>query len=413
MTRSRLDRVRHAVEAAAVREGLTLDRDQRVLLDRLVLLGGELAGSPQRPGARRRPVRGLYVWGPAGRGKSWLASAFVAALAPELPAVAVRRAHVYDLFRALHAAIHAHRLAALAGARPAVGQRGPTRGWRTRQAPQGSDRRADGAAPDASTPPGDEPVDLPPGTVDAAIDDLLHGTTLLCLDELHLHDSGDATLLTRLLRRAFDAGVVVLATSNYQPEALLPNPLWHHLAEPGIALLRAHLDVVELAGPTDYRTLGARGRGGFSGGRWLSPGTTAQLAAHGLVPPGPDATATIRTGTREFVVTAARGDHGSGAGDSGGELWATFEELAVRPTSTLEYLDWAARFCRWVVTDVPLLTDVDREAQQRFIAVVDVLCDADVGLVVTSPHDLATFRAALPDRPDAYRMTSRLLLLGD
>ncbi|MFB8230366.1 cell division protein ZapE [Cellulosimicrobium sp. NPDC055967] len=389
MTRSRLDRTRRAVEAAAAREGFALDPDQSALLDRLARLGDELAG------ARRRPVRGLYVWGPAGRGKSWLAGAFFAAVAAGLPAGAAKRVHVYDLFRALHAAIHAQRVSALAGPRPAVGQGGPTRGWRTRA-----------AAPTAEPPPPgppEESAEPRPGTVDAAIDDLLRGTTLLYLDELHLHDTGDATLLTRLLRRAFEAGVVVLATSNYEPGTLLPNPLWHHVAEPGIALLRAHLDVVELAGPTDYRTLGGRGRGGFAGGAWLRPGTTAQLADHGLVAPAQGSRALVRTGTRSFEVTAARAD---------GELWVTFDDLAGRPTSTLEYLDWAARFRRWVVTDVPLLTDVDREAQQRFIAVVDVLVDADVELVVTSHRALATFRTTMPDRPDAFRTASRLQLLA-
>ncbi|QJW35109.1 AFG1/ZapE family ATPase [Cellulosimicrobium protaetiae] len=394
MTRPRLDRTRRAVEAAASREGFALDPDQSALLDRLARLGDELSGTRRRP-----PVRGLYVWGPAGRGKSWLAGAFLAAVATELPAGAATRVHVYDLFRALHAAIHAQRVSALAGPRSAVGQGGPTRGWRTRA-----------SAPVAEpTPPGppEESPEPRPGAVDAAIDDLLRGTTLLYLDELHLHDTGDATLLTRLLRRAFEAGVVVLATSNDEPGTLLPNPLWHHVAEPGIALLRAHLDVVELAGPTDYRALGGRGRGGFAGGAWLSPGTTAQLAARGLVAPAPGSTATISTRTRTFAVTAAR--------EAGGrsELWVTFDDLATRPTSTLEYLDWATRFARWVVTDVPLLTDTDRESQQRFIAVVDVLADADVELVVTSPHRLAAFRGALPDRPDAFRMTSRLLLLAE
>ncbi len=389
MTSRRLDRVRRAVEAAAAREGFALDAAQSTLLDRLAHLGDELAG------ARRRPVRGLYVWGPAGRGKSWLAGAFFAALAVELPAGAATRVHVYDLFRELHAAIHAQRVSALSGPRTAVGQGGPTRGWRTRA-----------TAPVAEpTPPGpsEESPEPRPGVVDSAIDGLLRGTTLLYLDELHLHDTGDATLLTRLLRRAFAAGVVVLATSNYEPGTLLPNPLWHHVAEPGIALLRAHLDVVELAGPTDYRTLGGRGRAGFAAGAWLRPGTTAQLDARGLRRPGADEATVVRTGSRTFPVTAARAD----------ELWVTFDDLADRPTSTLEYLDWAVRFRRWVVTDVPLLTAVDREAQQRFIAVVDVLVDADVELVVTSPHALGTFRTALPDRPDAFRTASRLQLLTE
>lgn len=389
MTSHRPDRVRRAVEAAAAREGFALDADQSALLDRLVRLGDELAG------ARRRPVRGLYVWGPAGRGKSWLAGAFYAAVAAGLPAGAATRVHVYDLFRALHAAIHAQRVSALAGPRPAVGQGGPTRGWRTRA-----------TAPVAEpTPPGpsENSPEPRPGAVDSAIDGLLRGTTLLYLDELHLHDTGDATLLTRLLRRAFATGVVVLATSNYEPGTLLPNPLWHHVAEPEIALLRAHLDVVELAGPTDYRTLGGRGRAGFAAGAWLRPGTTAQLGARGLRRPGADEATAVRTGSRTFPVAAARA----------GELWVAFDDLAGRPTSTLEYLDWSARFPRWVVTDVPLLTSVDREAQQRFVAVVDVLVDADVELVVTSPHALTTFRTALPDRPDAFRTASRLQLLTE
>lgn len=389
MTSRRLDRVRRAVEAAAARDGFALDAAQSALLDRLVRLGEELAG------ARRRPVRGLYVWGPAGRGKSWLAGAFFAAVADGLPAGATKRVHVYDLFRELHAAIHARRVTALTGPRPAVGQGGPTRGWRTRA-----------TAPVAEpTPPrpSEESPEPRPGAVDSAIDGLLRGTTLLYLDELHLHDTGDATLLTRLLRRAFAAGVVVVATSNYEPGTLLPNPLWHHVAEPGIALLRAHLDVVELAGPTDYRTLGGRGRAGFAAGAWLRPGTTAQLDARGLRRPGADEATAVRTGSRTFPVTAARAD----------ELWVTFDDLAGRPTSTLEYLDWSVRFRRWVVTDVPLLTRVDREAQQRFVAVVDVLVDADVELVVTSPHALGTFRTALPDRPDAFRTASRLQLLTE
>ncbi|WP_435737840.1 cell division protein ZapE [Cellulosimicrobium sp. PMB13] len=419
MTSRRLDRVRDAVEAASAREGFTLDRGQRDVLERLLQVAAGLPGL----GARRRPAprpaprptsgpashvashapsrpapRGLYVWGPAGRGKSWLAGELFTAVSRELAPGATKRVHVYDLFRELHAAIHARRVASRGGARAAVGQHGPTRGWRTRALAPEPD------SPDARPEPR---PDTPPSAVDAAIDDLLRGTTLLYLDELHLHDSGDATLLTRLLRRTFEAGVVVLATSNYAPDTLLPNPLWHHLAEPGIALLREHLDVVELAGPTDYRSLGGRGRPGFAAGAWLAPGTTAQLAARGLRAPGPGEATRLRSGPRTFAVSAAREGHDAGPA----ELWVTFEDLATRATSTLEYLDWAARFPRWVVTGVPLLTEVDREAQQRFVAVVDVLCDADVELVVTSPHDRATFLAARTDRPDAFRTASRLQLL--
>jgi predicted ATPase len=55
---------------------------------------------------------------------------------------------------------------------------------------------------------------------------------LLFFDELHIHDSGDARLLTRLLYHVFTRKLTVLATSNYAPDNLLPNPVWHHIFEP-------------------------------------------------------------------------------------------------------------------------------------------------------------------------------------
>ena len=53
------------------------------------------------------------------------------------------------------------------------------------------------------------------------------GCRLLCFDEFHLHDPGDAMLIKALLEHLFQHGIVLLATSNYPPEMLLPNPLYH------------------------------------------------------------------------------------------------------------------------------------------------------------------------------------------
>lgn len=322
-----------AVEDAAAADGLVLDDGQHELLGRLGVLAEGVAGGPLR---RQSAARSLYVYGEAGRGKSWLADAFYEAL----PIRQKTRVHFHGLFDELHRNIHKHQ----------------------------DDRAA----------------------VERAIDDATRGARLLFFDELHVHDSGDARLLTRLLAHVFSRGVVVLATSNYVPEDLLPNPIWHHTFEPGIALIKQHMDIWPLAGPTDYRIVSADHDRGFAAGTWSvrsdsTAGETSKLAVQG----------------RSFTVTST----------DDGELVATFDQLCRASTSTIEYLAWAREFPKWLITAVPPFADAGREAQQRFINLIDVLVDADVTASFTSTVSLPSFLASASSRPDAFRMASRLHLL--
>lgn len=228
--------------------------------------------------------------------------------------------------------------------------------------------------------------------VERAIDDITQNTRLLFFDELHVHDSGDARLLTRLLDHVFQRGLTVLATSNYAPDDLLPNPIWHHMFEPGIALIKTHMDVWNLVGPVDYRTVNEEHGHGFAAGTWT------MTPACSDAPEQP--TLTVVNG-RSFTVTSV----------DDGELVATFDQLCSAATSAVEYLEWARAFSHWVITDIPSFGAVDAEAQQRFINVVDVLVDADIPVRFSSTVDLHTFLADASKRPDAFRMASRLQLL--
>ena len=227
-----------AVENTAVRNGFALDAGQRALLDRMATLGADLGDSF----LRRPSPRSLYVYGDAGRGKSWLADAFYA----ELPLVEKSRVHFHGFFDELHRNIHGHR----------------------------SERDA----------------------IEHAIDDITQNSRLLFFDELHVHDSGDARLLTRLLSHVFQRRLTVLATSNYAPDGLLPNPIWHHIFEPGIALIKANMDVWELAGPIDYRTVTEDHDRGFAAGTWTiaRPSTASNHQ-------------TLAVKDRIFAVTSANG----------------------------------------------------------------------------------------------------------
>jgi cell division protein ZapE len=327
------DKLVRSVEAAASADGFSLDPAQRSTLDRLAVLGRELAGGALRRGS----PRSLYIYGDAGRGKSWLADAFYAAL----PIRQKTSVHFHGFFDEPHRSIHNHR----------------------------SER----------------------DTIERAIDDVTRNSRLLFFDELHVHDSGDARRLTRLLDHVFTRKLTVLATSNYAPDNLLPNPIWHHIFEPGIALIKTHMDIWSLNGPTDYRTMQDDHSNGFAAGIW----STREDA------PAPTQLDSLTSQGRSFTMTST----------DGGELTATFDQLCRTPTSTVEYLQWSRDFPRWSITDIPPFSAADPEAQQRFINLVDVLVDADIPVTFSAHVDLDSFLADASQRPDAFRMASRLRLL--
>jgi cell division protein ZapE len=282
----------------------------------------------------------VYAWGGPGRGKTWLLDAYFDAL----PTEAKRRVHFHRFFRELH-----------------------------------------------------EKIVINKNAIALALDELLDGIEVLYFDEFFVHDPGDATLLIPLLRRVFESDVVLITSSNFAPDALLPNEEWFAYFEPGVELLLANMTVVELPGRTDYRAVTPRVASGFGSGRWTTAGGL------GLTPPTEGEATELVVRGRRFPVRAARD----------GELWVTFADLAETATATVEYVEWAELFETWIITDVPVFRDMNPEFQKRFVNVIDVLCDMDTRLIVTSPVTRDEFVANAEELPDAFRMTSRLQLLGE
>ncbi|MGB1092967.1 MAG: cell division protein ZapE, partial [Oceanobacter sp.] len=84
-------------------------------------------------------------------------------------------------------------------------------------------------------------------------DELASSCSVFCLDEFHVHDVADVVLLQRFIEALLKRHVLVVLTSNYPPEDLLPDPNKHERALPLIAMLKKHLQVIELDGDRDYR----------------------------------------------------------------------------------------------------------------------------------------------------------------
>ncbi|MGW2373013.1 MULTISPECIES: cell division protein ZapE [Kitasatospora] len=334
-------------ERAAEEAGFVLDASQIAAAERLSALAAELTGRRRFFGGKQ--PRGVYVWGPVGRGKSWLTGVFYEAL----PVRNKRRVHFHEFFREFHAVYARHR----------------------------KERNA----------------------CDLAVAELLSDCRLLFFDEFHVHDPGDAMMMGRVLTSLFDQKVTLVTTSNYPPDGLLPNPVYHHMFEPTIKLLEGNLDVLEVAGPQDYRAESTTGaaRSQFQRGAYIWPGTEQQLREAGLEPPTDGERQRIDIGGRDLVARAVRDDL----------VWFDFHELCDERTSTIDYLGLADRFGTWVLSGLPELTSGSRDAAQRFANLVDVLCDRDAKLYLVADGPLADCLRgdALPI--DINRTASRLMLL--
>ncbi len=183
---------------------LAPDADQARAAERLETLSKALAGwSPGGWPFKSKPPRGIYFWGPVGRGKSMLLDLFF----DTAPVKKKRRVHFHEFMLQQHAFLR-----------------------QARERGAGQDRLIADAAKAISA-----------------------DASLLCFDEIQVSDIADAMILGRLFERLFEEDVVIVATSNRQPDDLYKNGINRQLFLPFIELLKQQLDILQIAGPQDFR----------------------------------------------------------------------------------------------------------------------------------------------------------------
>jgi cell division protein ZapE len=286
---------------------------------------------------KRDTIRGLYIHGHVGRGKTMLMDMFHSLL----PLQRKRRAHFNDFMADIHDRIAVKRA-------------------------EFKKSKAKDTDP------------IPPVAADIAAQSLV-----LCFDEFSVTDIADAMILSRLFAALFKHGVVLVATSNVAPDDLYKDGLNRNLFLPFIDLLKAHADIFNLDSRTDYRMEKLSRLPVYIcplGHRADEQIEMAWFAATEGAPAHSDA---IELKGRRIEVPAA----------AAGFARFDFEELCSRPLGARDYLALSARYRGFFIENIPVLDLARRNEAKRLILLIDTLYDAGARLVVSAaapPNGLYT-----------------------
>ena len=224
-------------------------------------------------------------------------------------------------------------------------------------------------------------------------------THLLCFDELFVRDIADAMVLGRLFRALFEAGTIVVATSNAMPQDLYKDGLNRQLFLPFIDEIEDRMDVVELLSAQDYRLAKLSGQT-----LYFSPADLEARAAldhHWLRLTGePKSRAghLIVKGRSLVVPQSAMG-----------AARFAFTDLCEVPLGPLDYLAIAKDFHTVVIDSIPILGPARRNEARRFITLVDALYDNHVCLIASADAEPAELYPAGDGADHFVRTASRLM----
>jgi cell division protein ZapE len=301
------------------------------------------------------PIKGLYIFGDVGRGKTMLMDMFFDASR----VTRKRRIHFHEFMAEVHERIHASR----------------------QEIKAGEIRDAD-------------PIQL----VAAAI---ARETWLLCFDEFHVTDIADAMILGRLFKHLFELGVVVVATSNVTPGELYRNGLNRALFLPFIALIEEHMTIVRLAARTDFRLEKLA-----SASVWYVPADDAAAAA--LDEAWRRLTAG-RVGEERYLPVLGRKLRVPQA--AMGVARFSFRDLCQQPFAGADYLKIAHEFHTVLVDQIPIMDYARRNEAKRLIILVDTFYDNAVKLVASAATEPdALYRASEGFEADAFKRTASRLI---
>ncbi|MFC1749447.1 cell division protein ZapE [Pseudomonadota bacterium] len=265
------------------------------------------------------PMKGLYLWGGVGRGKTYLMDHFY----DTLPFPEKQRTHFHSFMQGIHKELKTL----------------------------------------AKTP---DPLAL-------IAKHLATKIRVLCLDEFHVNDIGDAMLLAGFLEALFENGVTLVTTSNIPPDELYKNGLQRERFLPAIALINKQTETFHLDSPTDYRMELLERTGTY---HIINDETQTLLEQQlqSLAPEDISRNKKLRVNNRDIDMVAESDD----------VAWFEFKAICETPRSASDYIELGMLYHTIIVSNVPALCEAQDDVAQRFIHLIDALYDHNVKTVLSA-----------------------------
>ncbi len=270
----------------------------------------------------RKPklIKGVYLWGGVGVGKTFLMDCFYHCL----PFENKMRMHFYHFMQSIHTRLTQHQ-----------GEKDP---------------------------------------LQIIAKELSEQTMILCFDEFFVSDITDAMLLGRLFKALFSQGVCLVVTSNVAPDNLYKNGLQRLQFLPAINMLKEQTEVVHIPTGIDYRLRHLQEAGVFYTPLNEEAQKNMEKSFSALTKNEKIDSEPLNIHGRSIRVKKKSHDI----------VWFDFADICAVPRSQMDYLAIAEKYRTVFISDIPVIPPTAKDTICLFIGLVDVLYDARVRLVISA-----------------------------
>ncbi len=270
------------------------------------------------------PIRGLYIWGSVGRGKTMLMDSFY----EQLSVPYKMRSHFHRFMYEVHGELK--QLKNLENPLEEVAER------------------------------------------------LALKARVICFDEFFVNDIADAMILGTLFGALFRRGVTLVATSNVPPEKLYRDGLQRQRFLPAIAQLQTHTQVLELGAGLDYRLRVLEQAEIYHYPLDAEADTNLGMYFRAIAPDEARHDVPLALNDRQLTARAL----------ADGVVWFDFHAVCGGPRSQDDYIELARCFQTVMISGIPRFTRDNEDEARRFIALVDEFYDRNVKLIVSAASAL-------------------------
>ena len=302
---------------------LTFDEKQFSLLEKLDLINDQIL-ERSRKWFKKKHIKGLYITGEVGRGKTQIMDIFFENLNIEKK----QRLHFHRFMKKLHEEL---------------------------------DRLSGQSDP-----------------LEKIAADLAQSTEVLCFDEFFVEDIGDAMLLGRFVKKLFTHPVTLIATSNTLPENLYKDGLHRDRFYPAIESIKENCETFELVSLQDYRLRTLEKLEIFLIAK--EDPDDKHLAKNFS-----ELTNNIFEENRNVEILGRKIKTKRLAT---GSVWFAFSELCEGPRSSKDYIDLCTEFHTIFISNIPIFNNDNNDSARRFIALIDECYERNVNLILSSEIDI-------------------------